>query len=155
MHQELSVYKTLELKNNNKNKILWGHIQRSGKSFIMCGCIIEDSKNKTQCNYLVITTSPNETIMQQREVFDCNQLNDFNIILLNGKNKKPDLKPLKLASSLIGEAIKKRQKNSKAFSPKTTPVIIFESTVYPGVTEDICVPLIEEISGKKHNSKNF
>ena len=30
--------------------------------------------------------------MQQREVFDCNQLNDFNIILLNGKNKKPDLK---------------------------------------------------------------
>ena len=92
MHQELSVYKTLELKNNNKNKILWGHIQRSGKSYIMCGCIIEDSKNKTQCNYLVITTSPNETIMQQREVFDCNQLNDFNIILLNGKNKKPDLK---------------------------------------------------------------
>ena len=55
-------------------------------------CIIEDSKNKTQCNYLVITTSPNETIMQQIEVFDCNQLNDFNIILLNGKNKKQDLK---------------------------------------------------------------
>ena len=70
---------------------MWGHIQRSGKSYIIGGCIIEDSKDKDECNYLVITTAPNETIEQQRKVFDCDQLNDFNIIVLNGKNKKPDL----------------------------------------------------------------
>lgn len=70
-----------------KRKILWGHIQRSGKSYIIGGCIIEDSKDKDECNYLVITTAPNETIEQQIKVFDCIQLTDFNIIVLNGKNK--------------------------------------------------------------------
>jgi len=91
MHQHLGVLKTLRMKNNEKKKILWGHIQRSGKSYIIGGCIIEDSIDKEECNYLVITTAPNETIEQQRKVFDCIQLTDFNIIVLNGKNKKPDL----------------------------------------------------------------
>ncbi len=70
------------------------------------------------------------------------------------KNKKPDLKPLKLASSLIGEAINKRHKKSGAFTPKTTPVIIFESTVYPGATEEYCVPIIEKHSSLKFNNTN-
>jgi hypothetical protein len=91
MHQHLGVSKTLRMKNSEKKKILWGHIQRSGKSYIIGGCIIEDSKDKDECNYLVITTAPNETIEQQRKVFDCIELKDFNIIILNGKNKKPVL----------------------------------------------------------------
>lgn len=91
MHQRLGVLKTLRMKNSEKKKILWGHIQRSGKSYIIGGCIFEDSKDKDECNYLVITTAPNETIEQQRKVFDCIELTDFNIIVLNGKNKKPDL----------------------------------------------------------------
>lgn len=91
MHQYLGVLKTLKMKNCEKKKILWGHIQRSGKSYIIGGCIIEDSKDKDECNYLVITTAPNETIEQQIKVFDCIQLTDFNIIVLNGKNKKPVL----------------------------------------------------------------
>lgn len=91
MHQHLGVLKTLRLKKSKKKKILWGHIQRSGKSYIIGGCIIEDSKEKDECNYLIITTAPNETIEQQRKVLDCIQLDDFNIIVLDGKNKKPYL----------------------------------------------------------------
>jgi hypothetical protein len=91
MHQHLGVLKTLIMKNSETNNILWGHIQRSGKSYIIGGCIIEDSKDKDECNYLVITTAPNETIEQQRKVFDCIQLTDFNIIVLNGNNKNPVL----------------------------------------------------------------
>ena len=91
MHQLLGVRKSLRLKNDGIMKILWGHIQRSGKSYIIGGTIIEHSKNKNMCNYLIITTAPNETIEQQRKVFDCIQLNDFNIVVLNGKNKKPEL----------------------------------------------------------------
>lgn len=91
MHQELGVLKTMNMKKQKKKKVLWGHIQRSGKSYIIAGCVIEDSKNKNECNYLIITTAPNETIEQQRKVFDCNQLDDFNIIILDGKNKKPFL----------------------------------------------------------------
>jgi len=91
MHQHLGVLKTLKMKNSGKKKILWGHIQRSGKSYIIGGCIIEDSIDKEECNYLIITTAPNETIDQQKKVLDCIQLTDFNIIILNGKNKKPNL----------------------------------------------------------------
>jgi hypothetical protein len=91
MHQHFSVSKTMALKNCGKKRILWGHIQRSGKSYIIAGCIIEDGKNKDVCNYLVITTAPNETISQQVKVFDCVQLEDFNVVVLNGKNKKPTL----------------------------------------------------------------
>jgi hypothetical protein len=93
MHQHLGVTKTLRMKaSSGTKKILWGHIQRSGKSYIIGGCIIEDSRNKNVCNYLVITTAPNETIEQQSKVFDCIQLNDFNIVVLNGQNKEPKLK---------------------------------------------------------------
>jgi hypothetical protein len=91
MHQRLGVLKTLRMKNNKNKTILWGHIQRSGKSYIIGGCIIEDSKDKDECNYLIITTAPNETIDQQVKILNCIQLNDFNIIVLNGKNKKPVL----------------------------------------------------------------
>ena len=52
---------------------------------------------------------------------------------------EPDLFFLKEASKLVGESIKNRGLN------QSNPIVIFESTVYPGVTEDICVPLIEKI----------
>ncbi|RUU14699.1 nucleotide sugar dehydrogenase [Mesorhizobium sp. USDA-HM6] len=53
-------------------------------------------------------------------------------------NRAPDLAPLKLASELVGGAIDKGA------------VVVFESTVYPGVTEDFCGPIIERISGLRH-----
>ena len=59
-HQLLTINKTLNYK-NSKN-ILWGHVPRFGKSYIMSGVIIDDSKDKVNCNYLIITTAPNETI---------------------------------------------------------------------------------------------
>jgi len=91
MHQHLGVIKTIKMCQSGQKKILWGHIQRSGKSYIIGGCIVQDSLDKNFCNYMVITTAPNETITQQRKVFDCVQLQDFNIIILDGKNKKPNL----------------------------------------------------------------
>ena len=59
------------------------------------------------------------------------------------KNKQPDLTLLELASETVGNAIKKRG------------VAVFESTVYPGATEDYCVPIIERISGLKFNKDFF
>ncbi len=53
------------------------------------------------------------------------------------KNKLPDLSFLEAASTVVGENI----------SPGT--VVIFESTVYPGVTEEVCGPIIERVSGLK------
>ena len=91
LHQTLSVFKTLRMKECGIKKILWGHIQRSGKSYIIAGCIIDDSKDKNECNYIIMSTSPNETMNQQRKLFDYLQFEGFNVITLNGKNKKPKL----------------------------------------------------------------
>ena len=62
---------------------------------------------------------------------------------INDQNE-PDLSFLKDASKNIGNCIKSNKKNN--------PIIIFESTVYPGATEEICIPIIEKISSKKYNS---
>lgn len=91
LHQELCRIMTMRLKSIT-NKIIWGHVQRSGKSYMMGCVIIEDSNGKSKCNYLVMTTAPNETILQYRQVFDCSQLHDFNVVHLDGKSKKPILK---------------------------------------------------------------
>ena len=63
-------------------------------------------------------------------------------------DKNPDLNCLEKATESIGKIIKTREKNSN-------PVIIYESTVYPGTTEEICVPILEEKSGLKFNEGFF
>ena len=65
------------------------------------------------------------------------------------KEKQPDLSFIKKASKLVGELIKNREEKS------VNPIIIFESTVYPGVTEEICVPIIEKAAGKNYNSEKY
>lgn len=59
------------------------------------------------------------------------------------KNKQPDLSPLISASETIGSVLKKGD------------VVIYESTVYPGATENDCVPVLEKVSGLKFNRDFF
>lgn len=59
------------------------------------------------------------------------------------RHKRPDLEPLKTASCMVGKVISRRN------------VVIFESTVYPGATEEVCVPLIEAESGLRFNVDFF
>jgi hypothetical protein len=87
MHQKIGVKKTIRLINEGVQDILWGHIQRSGKSYIIAGTIIEHSKGKSECNYIVMSLAPNETKIQQFEVLKCSQLEDFNVFILDGNNK--------------------------------------------------------------------
>ncbi|MCU0328611.1 MAG: nucleotide sugar dehydrogenase [Chitinophagales bacterium] len=56
---------------------------------------------------------------------------------------KPDLKPLIEASKMLGKFI------------KANDIVIYESTVYPGVTEDVCIPHIEQSSGLTYNQDFF
>ena len=67
-------------------------------------------------------------------------------------SKNPNLKPLKDASITVGKLLKRQDTNH----PKTsTPIVIYESTVYPGATEEVCVPIIEEFSNLKFNKYFF
>ena len=58
-------------------------------------------------------------------------------------SKEPDLSPLIKASEMIGKVLKKND------------IVIYESTVFPGATEDICVPVLELVSGLKYNQDFF
>lgn len=55
------------------------------------------------------------------------------------KNNRPNLTPLYKSSETVGKVLKKGD------------IVIYESTVYPGVTEDECVPVLERVSGLKFN----
>ena len=101
MHQYLGVLKTLRMKNCEKKKILWGHIQRSGKSYIIGGCIIKDSKDKDKCNYLVITTAINETNKQYHDVFNHLQFKEFNVKTLKKETEKEVKQILKTSKKNI------------------------------------------------------
>tara|TARA_B100001758_G_C18403974_1_gene610809 strand:+ start:1520 stop:2767 length:1248 start_codon:yes stop_codon:yes gene_type:complete len=58
-------------------------------------------------------------------------------------SNEPDLTSLELASAMVAKYI------------SNGDIIIYESTVYPGVTEDICVPILEKVSALKYNSDFF
>lgn len=65
--------------------------------------------------------------------------------------KRPDLSPLVKASITVGRALKARAKNRSA----TNPVVVYESTVFPGATEEVCVPILERESGLIFNKDFF
>jgi UDP-N-acetyl-D-glucosamine/UDP-N-acetyl-D-galactosamine dehydrogenase len=72
------------------------------------------------------------------------EIRDCNVYIVTvptpvDKNNRPDLTPLVKASESIGKVIKKGD------------IVIYESTVYPGCTEEDCVPVIEKASGMKMN----
>jgi UDP-N-acetyl-D-galactosamine dehydrogenase len=75
------------------------------------------------------------------EIRDCN----FYVVAVPtpvDKNNNPDLSPLYGASETVGKVISKGD------------IVVYESTVYPGVTEDECIPVIEKVSGMVYN-KDF
>ena len=77
------------------------------------------------------------------EISDCN----FYIVAVPtpvDENNRPDLKPLWGASETVGKVISKGD-----------GAVVYESTVYPGVTEEECLPVVERVSGLKFNQDFF
>lgn len=76
------------------------------------------------------------------------EIKDCNIYIITvptpvDKNNRPDLTPLIRASETVGNVISKGD------------IVIYESTVYPGATEEDCIPVIEKTSGLKYNFDFF
>lgn len=79
---------------------------------------------------------------------DINAIRDCNFYVVAvptpvDKNNNPDLIPLIGASTTVGKVISKGD------------IVVYESTVYPGVTEDDCIPIVERVSGLKFNKDFF
>lgn len=76
------------------------------------------------------------------DIRDCN----FYVIAVPtpvDRNNRPDLTPLISASETVGKVISKGD------------IVVYESTVYPGVTEEECLPVVERVSGLKFNLRFF
>lgn len=79
---------------------------------------------------------------QLEDIKDCN----YYIVTVPtpvDKNNRPDLTPLYKSSEAVGKVLKKGD------------IVIYESTVYPGLTEEECVPVLERVSGLKFNADFF
>ena len=93
------------------------------------------SKEELSNSNLIITNQP-------KELADC-QIYIITVPTPVDQDKKPDLQPLLSASKTIGGMLKRGD------------IIIYESTVYPGCTEEDCVPVLEQESGLKYKQDFF
>lgn len=80
--------------------------------------------------------------------YDISDIKDCNFYIVTvptpvDKNNRPDLTPLYKASETVGKVLKKGD------------IVIYESTVYPGVTEEECVPVLNRVSGLEFNVDFF
>ena len=94
----------------------------------------------------VSENSLRETLTNNLKITDeVRNIKDSNIYIITvptpiQKDKSPDLKPLLSASKMVGEVLSKGD------------IVIYESTVYPGCTEEECVPVLEKFSGLSFNT---
>ena len=101
---------------------------------------VESNKLKS-----VLNGSSNEGLILTTNVEDIREA-DFYIVTVPtpvDSNKNPDFIPLIKASETVGKVISKDN------------IVIYESTVYPGATEEICIPVVEKTSGLVFNKDFF
>jgi len=109
------------------------------------GFDINESRLKDLKNGVDFTNEVETDYLQQSDVVYTNEIGrlsecDFIIVAVPtpvDESKKPDLTPLLRASETVGKALKKGT------------IVVYESTVYPGATEEECVPVLERVSGLK------
>lgn len=122
-----------------------------GKKYKTLGFDINESRldelKNAQDSTLELTA--NEILSSKNLTFTCkvNEISDCNIYIVTvptpiDSSNEPNLNPLLKASELVGSIIDKGD------------LVIYESTVYPGATEEDCIPLIEQLSKLKFN-KDF
>lgn len=93
-----------------------------------------------------LEVSSEELALASKLIYSCNldDLRAANVYIVTvptpiDEHRQPDLTPLIKASETLGKVIKRGD------------VVIYESTVYPGATEEDCIPVIERVSGLKYN----
>jgi UDP-N-acetyl-D-glucosamine/UDP-N-acetyl-D-galactosamine dehydrogenase len=123
-----------------------------GKQFPTVGFDIKAERiaELTQGRDSTLETTAEELAVANKLTFttDKQKLAECNTFIVTvptpvGKNNRPVLTPLKGASETVGRVLKRGD------------VVVYESTVYPGCTEEFCVPILEEQSGLKFNKDFF
>jgi len=109
---------------------------------------VEELKNSIDRNNDMDISDINSLLSSCKLSSNADDLSDRNIFIVTvptpiNDDKTPDLKPIISSSKLVGKYISKGS------------IVIYESTVYPGVTDDVCTPILEEESGLTCNKDFF
>jgi UDP-N-acetyl-D-glucosamine/UDP-N-acetyl-D-galactosamine dehydrogenase len=119
-----------------------------GKKYSVLGFDINQSRvdalNRGYDSTLETTDQERRDAIHLSYTSNINDIKDCEIYIVSvptpiDKHKKPDLTSLVKSSEIVGNALKKGS------------IVIYESTVYPGATEEVCVPILETNSGLKFN----
>ena len=107
-----------------------------------------DSTNESDLEALALVSKATQSNVGLTLSYEIEELKACNVYIVTvptpiNKFKAPNLKPLLDASKMIGKILKKED------------IVIYESTVYPGCTEDDCVPVLEKFSNLKFNKDFF
>ena len=122
-----------------------------GKTYKTVGYELNEKRVQQLNQGIDITLELDERLLAEAKLlsftFDVDEIKACDIYIVTvptpiDKNKSPDLRPLMKASELLGKVL------------TFNNIVIYESTVYPGVTEEICAPILSEISNLQLN-KDF
>ena len=123
-----------------------------GKYYETLGYDIDESRIKELKDYEDRTMEVSSEEIQQSTSLKLTSkketLSKYNVYIITvptpiNKNKEPDLSFIKDSTSTVGSFL------------SVGDIVIYESTVFPGLTEEICVPILEEVSGLKFNLDFF
>ena len=121
------------------------------KGFDVIGFDIKEERinqlvNKNDINNDISDTNLETLVKNSKLTSNIDEIKESNIFIITvptpiNEDKTPDLKPLIASSELVGSIIKKDS------------IVIYESTVYPGVTDEVCTPILEIKSGLTFNEE--
>ena len=121
------------------------------KGFDVTGFDIKEERinqlvNKIDINNDISTTNLETLAKNSKLTSNIDEIKENNIFIITvptpiNEDKTPDLEPLIVSSELVGSKIKKGS------------IVIYESTVYPGVTDEVCTPILEEKSNLIFNKQ--
>ena len=121
------------------------------KGFDVTGFDIKEDRinqlaNKIDVNNDISDKNLKTLVKNSKLPSNINEIMECNIFIITvptpiNKDKTPDLEPLTASSKLVGSILKKGS------------IVIYESTVYPGVTDEICTPILEKKSGLIFNKE--
>jgi UDP-N-acetyl-D-glucosamine/UDP-N-acetyl-D-galactosamine dehydrogenase len=121
------------------------------KGFVVTGFDIKEERvnqlvNKIDINKDISDTNLETLVKNSKLTSNINEIKGSNIFIITvptpiNEDKTPDLKPLKASSELVGKVM---QKDS---------IVIYESTVYPGVTDEVCTPILVKKSNLNFNKE--
>lgn len=123
-----------------------------GKYFPTCGLDINEARIAELKSGVDSTLEVEPELLQQAKKLTfthlAQELSNCNVYIITvptpiDQYKQPDLKPLRSASSTVGKLL------------KSGDVVVYESTVYPGATEEVCIPILEQESGLTFNQDFF